>query len=284
MKKIVSLFVSLALAVTLQAEEAEYYRGYNYISVGVQQIHYEERITLSDGTYVKSSADASSPVYISGSLIRINDKYDFSIDISSTLLPSQIDEKWYADGAYVQKNKFDALITNMQFLGHYKVTDNHRLLFGALYKLDSFKRYDFRDTNGNPILDATTGAKLGLTEERVATLYAAIGYGYESAPFGVKNGFRFKGELIYAHALWSDATNTGFTEVSFDSINSYKVSASGYVGYTVYKNIEVGCFLSYSREEKNGVDVADDQHTKWPENTLDLLQGGLSVVWNFSKE
>jgi len=285
MKKLLLLssLVFLTYANENTQQTTDNYRGYNYISIGMEQVQYEEDITLSNGLKVHSKATASSPVYISGSLMRVNDTFDFSIDISSTILPTQVDEKWYADGSLAQQNKFDALITNMQFLGHYKFTNNHRLLAGVMYKLNSFKRYDFRDENGNPILDADTGAKIGLTEERVATLYAAIGYGYESTPFAKPDSFRFKLDLLAAHAIWNEATNTGFERVVFDSINGYKLSASGYVGYTIYDNVELGCFLTYFKEYKNGVDTADDQHTKWPDNTLSILQGGLSIVWNFSQ-
>jgi len=284
MKKLLLLCGCSLVALAQGDHTQEHYRGYNYISIGVEHADYQEEITLSSGQHVTTSAKANSPVYISGSLIRINKTFDFSIDISSTLLPNQIDEKWYLDGTLAQQNQFDALITNMQFLAHYKITQHHRILGGAMYKLNSFKRYDFRDENGNVILDSTTGAKLGLIEERVATLYAALGYGYESAPFALKDGFRFKGDLVLAHAIWNEATNTGFSKVSFDSIDSYKVVASAYVGYTVFENVELGCFFNYTREKKNGVDIASDGHTKWPENRLDLYQSGLSVVWNFSKE
>ncbi len=285
MKKLLlfSSVLCLAYASESTPQTTENYRGYNYISIGMEQIQYEEDITLSTGVKVHSKARASSPVYISGSLIRVNDTFDFSIDISSTLLPKQVNEKWYTDGNLAQQNKFDALITNMQFLGHYKITDNHRILAGIMYKLNSFKRYDFKDENGNPILDTNTGAKIGLTEERVATLYAAVGYGFESTPFAKPNSIRYKFDLLAAHAIWNEATNTGFERVVFDSINAYKFSASGYIGYTIYNNVELGCFLNYFKEYKNGVDTASDQHTKWPDNTLSILQGGVSLVWNFSK-
>jgi hypothetical protein len=281
MKKIF-LLCSFFLLAYASEESSQSYRGYNYVSVGMEQVQYEEDITLSSGAKVHSKAHSSSPVYISGSLVRVNKTFDFSIDISSTLLPAQVDEKWYINGDFVQQNQFDALITNMQFLGHYKFTNNHRLLAGLMYKLNSFKRYAFKDENGNLILDNTTGAKIGLTEERVATLYAAIGYGYESAPFARKKSIRYKCDLLFAKAIWNEATNTGFNKVVFNSTNSYKFIGSGYIGYTIYKNVELGCFVNYSKEQKKGVDTATDKHIKWPENTLSILQGGFSVAWNFS--
>jgi len=282
MKKISFLLLT---SLALFANEAidDKYRGYSYVSVGIENITYQEDIVLGDGSVIHSNASTTSPVYISGSLVKINNRYDFSIDISSTLLPSQSEEEWYVNGDLAQKNQFDALISNMQFLIHYKYTNNHRLLAGLMYKLNTFKRYQFVDEEGNPIVDQATGAKIGLIEERVATLYAALGYGYESTYFANKEHIRYKCSALIGQAIWSQATSTGFEEVTFDSLSSYKAELSGYVGYPIYEGLEIGVFANYIYEKKNGVDVADDGHTKWPENDLELWQTGLSVVWNFSK-
>lgn len=35
-------------------------------------------------------------------------------------------------------------------------------------------------------------------------------------------------------------------------------------------------------QKKSGTDVASDGHTKWPETELEIWQGGISAVWNFS--
>ena len=280
--KIVGLLALVPLAL-FAGESKPLYDGYSYFSVGMQNTKYEENIVLSNGQKVHSSATATSPVYISGSLIRINDKFDFSMDLLSTLLPTETDEKWYLDGVYTQQNKFDATITNMQFYGHYKLTNNHRIVFGPTYSLNSFKRYTFKDANGNIILDNVTGARLGLTEERVANLRFAVGYWYESAPHGRTQQMRYRFNATFGHSIWTQATNTGFEKVSFDTINSYELQSSAYAGYTVFKGLEIGAFAGYSRQEKTSTDVASDGHTKWPKNTLTLLQGGISVVWNFSE-
>jgi hypothetical protein len=50
------------------------------------------------------------------------------------------------------------------------------------------------------------------------------------------------------------------------------------------EGLELGVFTNYSYQKKSGTDVASDGHTKWPENTLEIWQTGLSLVWNFSKE
>ena len=282
MKTKIAGLLALVPLLLSAGESKPLYDGYSYFSIGMQNVKYEENTVLSNGQKVHSFAIATSPVYISGSLIRINDKFDFSMDLLSTLLPTETDEKWYLDGVYTQQNKFDATITNMQFYGQYKLTNRHRIVFGPTYSLNSFKRYTFKDANGNIILDNITGAKLGLTEERVANLYLAVGYWYESAPHGLVQQMRYRFNVTFGHSIWTQATNTGFEKVSFDSIDSYELQSSLYAGYTVFKGLEVGAFAGYSQQEKRFTDVASDGHTKWPKNTLTLLQGGISFVWNFS--
>lgn len=263
--------------------------SYTYFSFGLENIDYSETLTLSDGSHAASSAQGSSPVYISGGLIKINGLYDFSMDISSTLLPSQLDERWKIDGALAQQNQFDAMISSMQFLGHYKLSDSHRLVAGPTYKLNSYKRYTFKDADGNylaqedPSTHLPTNVKYGLIQERVATLYATGGYWYESIPHATPNQIRLKGNLLVGLPIWNEASNTEFENVTFNSPRGYQLEANGYIGYPIMKGLEIGAFIGYSQQKKSGTDVASDGHTKWPENTLKVWQGGISAVWNFQQ-
>lgn len=284
MKKIL---ITALIPLALGASEGGY-DGYTYFSVGMEHVNYAESLTLSDGNHAQSSAKGSSPVYISGGLIRLNNKYDFSMDISSTLLSSQLGEEWQINGATAQRNQFDAMINSMQFLGHYKITNNHRLVFGPTYTLNSYKRYTFKDENGNylvqkdPVSNLQTSIHNGLIQERVATLYATAGYWYESAPHATPKTLRYKISLVGGIPVWNNASNTEFENVSFNSTSGYKGEATAYLGYPIMEGLELGVFTNYSYQKKSGTDVASDGHTKWPENTLEIWQTGLSLVWNFS--
>ncbi len=278
MKKIV-LF-SLFSAISLLAQSSGGYNGYTYFSVGVENITYKESFFSNTlGANVNSVAKASSPVYISGGLMRVNDTFDFSMDIASTLLPTTSDEEWSVGGALAQKNSFDAMISSMEFLGHYKLTDNHRAVAGLAYKLDSYKRYDFRDPAGDPL-----DPEEGLSEERVATLYLTTGYWYESIPQATPGQVRFKASATVGLPVWNQATNTSFKKITFNSTNGYKANANLYAGYPVLDGVELGLFCGYNFQKKSGTDVASDGHTKWPENELEIWQGGISAVWNFSNK
>ncbi|MDD5716929.1 MAG: hypothetical protein PHW64_03925 [Sulfuricurvum sp.] len=289
MKKLLAITL-LPLAVYAQGY-SDVYDGYSYFSIGMESASYSEDFFSSSlGENVHSSAKASSPVYISGALVRINHRYDFSMDMSSTLLPTQSDEQWSGStSGLLQTNQFDSTINSMQFLGHYKFTNNHRFVLGSTYKLDSYKRYTFKDANGNYLnqLDSNgndTGVKLGLSQERVATLYATTGYWYESIPHASLGNIRFKANTLVSLPVWNEASNTAFEKITFNSTSGYKLEANVYAGYPLMKGLEIGLFAGYSEQKKSGTDTAADGRTKWPENTLKVTQAGVSVVWNFTKE
>lgn len=277
MKKILLLGL---IPFALSAKDSSLYDGYSYFGFGSQSISYKEDYTYQSGEKIKSSADASSPIYISGSLVRVNEQYDFSIDFASTILPTQITEKWQSDWRFVQQNKFDATINSMQLLGHYKLTDNHRIVAGPGYSLNSYKRYEFKDQNGNYLTDPHTNAKYGLLEERVATLYISGGYWFESIPHATQGEPRFKFATLLSLPIWNQATNTEFEKVTFDSTSGYRFEVNGYAGYPIMDGLEIGLFGRYSIQKKSKTDTIGSVH--WPENTLTQLQMGINAVWNFN--
>ncbi len=289
MKKL--LFITL-IPLALCASDGKY-DGYSYFSVGMQNITYKEKFfSTTSNANVNSIAEATSPVYISGGLMRVNDQYDFSMDIASTMLPSKSDEEWKIGGALAQTNSFDAMINSMAFLGHYKFTDNHRFVLGTTYTLNSYKRYTWKDETGKELPEKTTDlvtgatiyAPIGLTEERVATLYATTGYWYESIPHATKGQVRLKANALIGLPVWNQASNTAFEKMTFNSTSGYKFETNFYAGYPIISGLELGAFAGYSQQKKSGTDVASDGHTKWPENTLGIWQTGLSLVWNFANK
>ncbi|RLA82573.1 MAG: hypothetical protein DRG78_06795 [Epsilonproteobacteria bacterium] len=254
------------------------YGSYNYIAFGFESINYQEIGTLSDGSSFISNATADSPVYLSGSLTRINEKYDFSIDAISTLLPTQADETWHADGVLASTDKLELLVSSIKFLGQYKKTNNHRISSGLRYDLNLYKRHTYRDVSGNTMVDSD-GNKISLTEEKVATLSLMGGYIYENAPHS--NGrYRYKFSALAGIPIWRNATNTGFKDITYNSTTGYSYEIGGYFGYEIIKGLEIGMFADYDYQIKTGGDKIDG--VLWPENTLKVFRSGLSFVWNFN--
>jgi len=273
MKKKILLSSVGAMMLLTQGYADTKYESYNYIGFGVESLSYVEN-PIKNGIQYKTSVEVNSPVYTSGSLINAGDHFDFSIDAASTLTPTQGDEQVQnTDTSYVvQENKFDAMVSDLKILVHYKVNNNHRLVFGPSYEMFSMKRHSFSIPN------------IELNQETIATLNGTVGYWYENAPFS-NGGMRFKTSVLYGVPMWRDATNTSSEELSFNSTNGYFANWSGYVGFEMTKGLELGFFGEYTFTKKEGDDETinlDGKTVTWPDNELETFRYGLNLVWNFS--
>lgn len=280
MKKItLALTTSVALLATnLTAEQK--YNSYSYIGFGTETATYQETGTTTDGTKFKSSATTSSPVYMSGSLININNTVDFTIDAASTLLPTTTEEKWQKGDYLYQKNKYDSVQSDLMFLLHYKLNQNHRVVVGPNYHMFSMKRHSYINPDGTTKL--IDGNEVGLNQEDIATLNGTFGYWYEHAPFS-NGGMRIKGSVLYGVPIWNKATNTGSTDIEFESTKGSTINLNGYIGFEVIKGLEIGMFGGYTLKKKDGADdfLIGANTITWPQNELETFRYGVSFVWNF---
>jgi len=286
MKKL--LVLSAALISSLFAANNGNYDGYSYFAVGVENFKYTEKfIYLFKSNYkgdngriyikgesvaVKSKLNVTSPVYLSGSLIRFNDNWDLSMDFVSTLKPNTAKEDWFdrGDNSIIMTNYATIMSNSMKFLMHYKITNNHRLTFGLNYILNTFKRFNDPDVSTTHLVEETT-----------STLVADIGYWFESNS-AAKNGLRIKYELTAGFPIYENVENTAAPELEFNKAKGFNLDTSAYVGYTVYKGIELGIFGSYSYMYRDGDEKTyKNQKVIWPTNITQALRGGLQVTWKF---
>ena len=287
MKKILLLG---SLVLSSMAYDSSMYKGYSYFGAGVEKFTYSEKFLYTFRTpykgdngrqyktdekvAVKSESKSTNIVYVSGGLIEMTPKWDLSMDFASTLKPQIVDEEWNdrSDDSTIMKNNSTIFSNSMTFLLHYKLTDNHRITFGANYILNVFKRFSDPDENGNQ----------DLTEETVATLMADIGYWFESAPVTRSEGFRLKYNLTFGLPIYENVTNTGAPGVEITDTAGYNIDTSVYVGYTLFKGLEVGVFTSYSYMYRDG-DTTNykGQQIIWPTNITQAVRGGLQVAWKF---
>ncbi len=268
------LILSLAGMATVLSAESKSFDGYSYGGIGFESATYKE----THGS-LKSSAKGSSPVYTTGSLVRVNDRYDFSLDFSSTLLPSTINEKWSNASGTILTDDYALLANSAQILVHYKLTPQHRIVVGPYYVLNTFKRYN------QIAIDPTQVVVVpGVTEEQSASVSGIIGYWYESNTAAIE-GWRYKGSALISHPLWQKTTNTASTgDIAFSDIGGYNVDISAYAGYTLFKGFEIGTFAGYNRQQRNGGGPKLDSvgnHVTWPENTLQTYRAGVNAVWHF---
>lgn len=275
---------AVMISTTSLVANSDQYDSYNYIGFGVENVTYKEMGTLDDGTSFKSSVTVDSPVYTSGSLIRARDSFDFSIDAASTLSPTQGDEKWQHGDYLVQENKFDAVLSELKILVHYKISNNHRFVFGPSYDMFTMKRHTYiNPADGSEKLQ--DGNSISLNEERISTLFGTAGYWYESSPFS-NGGMRIRANIGYSQPMWREAANTSSEEVIFNSTTGYKVDAGAYLGFQMTKGLEIGFFGNYGFVKKEGGDSLEvgGETITWPENDLETFRYGVNFVWNFSKK
>jgi len=285
MKKL--LVLSLVAGSLLYAGNRNF-DGYSYFSIGAENFKYTEKFiytftssyTAENGkTYlkgeqvaIKSKVNVTSPVYLSGGLIKFNDKWDLSMDFASTLKPNTTTEEWLdrGDDTTIVKNYATIMSNSMKFLLHYKLTNQHRLTFGFSYILNTFKRFNDPDAG-------TTQ----LVEETSATATLDVGYWFESAT-AAKKGFRIKYELTAGLPVYQDLQNTAAPELTFDNATGFNLDTSLYMGYTLFRGLEMGVFGNYSYMYRDGeTKTYNGQTVIWPTNITQSLRGGLQVTWKF---
>jgi len=272
----VAVFILSSSLVSYAADKDERsFDGYSYLAIGYAKTNYKEKSSLKiNGKNVETDVTVSSPIYYSGGLFKVTDKYDFSIDAKSTLVANSSEETWSA-GVNLQENEFDATLNDIQILAHYKFTNKHRLVLGGGFSLNTFKRYDYQ------ALVTGINAPIGVVEERVADLAVRAGYVFESATAAYR-GFRYRFNAIASKPIWIQASNTYITEKQFDDTDGYAFEIGGYAGYALINGAELGVFASYSYQKLDGgKDVSNGIVTEWPENELQTTSIGLQFNWKF---
>lgn len=253
--------------------------GYSYLRVAVQNMKYKEHYVykndngaIKKGDVQENDFSGTNIVYMGGGLSRINDQYDFSLDSISTLIPSEIDEKWTLNQATInQKNRATIDFTQVNLLLHQKYGKHHRAVGGIEFKKLAFERYDYDTIQDIP------DDKLPLVNirERLSSLSLDAGYWYESKSVGI-GGIRYMTKALVKIPFWQKAENTAHPDITFSDVSGYDVELDGELAYTIYPNIELGLLGSYGYIYRTGQDKGT---IHWPENTYTSYTTGLSVNW-----
>ena len=274
-----------------QADPPVEFDGYTYIIFGTEAIRYQEHTKNSSGSTtitVDSDVEVISPVYISGSLTRVNETFDFSMEGTSTLLPTHGTESWKVEvdsgsssATYdpAQDNRFDLLASSMQFLFHYKATPRFRYIGGLLYTLNSFKRYQWKSYTNLVSTNDT------LIEERYASLVGSVGVWYENAP-AASQLLHYRLRALIGAPLWQETTNTAeeYGNLVFTSTEGHNLNLDAYAGLRVYPGIELGGFFGYDQQYRAAdetVNAGSGRVVTWPENRLAFFRYGAMIVWKF---
>ena len=262
-------------------------QGYSFFKTAMQHISYEERYVykkdnpqsgIRKGDVQKNDFSGTNLVTIGGNISPINEKYDFSFETISTLLPQEIDEKWTIGGRTNQTDKATIDFTQVTLLLHQKYTPKHRAVGGFEFKKLSFERYDFGLENGNNAFPQLSNKEQTLVNirERISSLSLNAGYWYESGNVG-KEGWHYNAKALVKVPVWQNAENTSAPEVSFSDPSGYDFDLEVGTSYSIMPNIDVGLIAGYSYIFRSGESKGN---IHWPKNTFKAYTLGLSFMWN----
>jgi len=261
-----------------EAQTKENSEGYSFFKTAMQHISYEERHVyqkdhpekgINKGDVQKNDFSGTNLVTIGGNISPINDKYDFSFETVSTIVPQEIEEKWTIGDRVNQTDKATLDFTQITFLLHQKYTPQHRAVAGLEFKKMEFERYDFVS-----VLNGATS--LNNIRERTSSVSLDAGYWYESGNVG-KKGWHYSARGLVKVPVWQDAINTASPEISFSDPSGYDLNMEVSASYSILPNIDVGVILGYDYIFRNGESKGS---IHWPENTFSAYTLGVSLLWN----
>lgn len=261
--------------------------GYSFFKTGFQTISYQERYVykkdhpsrgISKGDVQKNDFSGTNFVTIGGNISPINDKYDFSLETVSTILPQEVDEEWTVGGRTNQTDKATIDFTQITFLIHQKITPNHRAVGGIEFKKLAFERYDFGLPGGENAFPQLSDNEQSLINirERLSSLSLNAGYWYESDNIG-KKGWHYSTKALVKVPFWQTAENTSAPNTIFTDPSGYDFDIELGLSYMIQPGIDLGLFTGYSYIYRAG---ESQGNIHWPENTFNAFSVGLSFIWN----
>lgn len=280
MRKIFLVLLTLLGTVTLfGAQKADPGYGFAMVGFGRQDAAYSSRYTAADGSTISTVSKNVAPYYATGSLVKLNRRFDLGLQASSTLF-AQSSSETFNFGDEVDEHKLDMTVSQLTFSLHNKLDRNSRIVFALGYSYELLKRYNFN--SDNPF------SPLGLIENSIAAFYTEVGY-------VLSNGYRL-GEakwhyLVEIHAglpFLSINTRTFPTQEPASKSNvglvyGYSIRPRLYGGYHFARGAEVGLFYEFyyrTYYDKRELPYGDSVVTS-DSQTLKRQQVGISALWRF---
>lgn len=229
------LFLSVIISSVIAHDIEKKHYGYSYLAVGFKTTLYEQVFKSSSGDY-KLTSNIVNPYYTTATLTRINEELGFEIYAASTLFAKSTTED-VSSINNTASHKLDFSTTDIALTLHYKpINENHRITLGSRYTYEVLKRYDFKEE---------TLSKVALVENRIASISFDVGYMYVSKIETGIDGFHYRVGISAGIPFYAITADT-YPPESFDMGTSwgYKIDSNVYVGYPIYKGIELGAYAN----------------------------------------
>jgi len=272
------LFIVLVLFTNLIAEEEcenQKKYGYSYVAIGMQHTSYKQVFNSTSSDYTLKS-NSISPYYTTATLTRINEKFGFEIYAASTLFAKRTTEDVLSDKPTVS-HSLDMSLTDIAFTLHYKpYSEHHRVTFAARYIYEVLKRYDFKD---EPL------KSIGMVENRIATVSVDVGYLYVSQLHTGVEGLNYRlGSALGIPFIAATADTYPSNQLDIGTTFGYKFNANAYLGYTVFKGVELGGYLDYMyilKSTSTNYQDFDGNIITSKDSSMNSMRYGFMASWSF---
>ncbi|MBL4865033.1 MAG: hypothetical protein JKY67_01500 [Pseudomonadales bacterium] len=277
------------------------FAGYSYLGVSTEHLYYSEQYVIQ-GLAFRTSVSVDSPVLVSGGLHDINEKFSFSINVSSTLSPGDVEEKLLFDDQAivdingtdnVHVNKYSVAMAKTQTLLHYRLTPKFEILAGVGFDLHIFKRFgwstqlqersvvvDGVTVQSLVILTSDTEARLlelptGAVEQTIFSMDGLLGVGYDSGNI-TDNDWRFYGTALVGKSLIRTIENTLYPDVQFEGTGGSRYSTNFGVSHKIFKGAHFGVEGYYSKISRSEESV---QGVIAAKSETEIIRLTFSFMW-----
>lgn len=275
--------------------EADDQRGYSFfMALGQQRLHYEEKASILP---VKTAADVTNPLLITGALYAISDDLLVSLDAEATFAADTTTEQWKATSNnfagtpltsnVLQEDQFKLQQSGTRLLGHYRLQDHWFLITGPAFRSQTFKRFGFQAGVDN----ATNIMSSQVVEESSSEILWQLGLALESEQLK-DSKTHYSARLYTGMPLWREVENTLITNHTFDATSGRDWVFEGRYSYAVHPKIHVGAWAQYSISERGSQKTCIDSpggnsaacgvnqsQAELPKSELRGLGYGVELLW-----
>lgn len=255
-------------------------QGFSYfMGLGQLQSRYQESVSIMP---VKSKAQSSSLILISGALFAVNEEYLMSLDSMTTFYPNTATESWNATTAtfngikltnpLLQQNSYNLSVSNTQLYLHKRIEGDFFVFGGPSFASNSFRRYSFAQGPDKAIATPSSTT----VEETSSEFLANVGIELESSQ--VRNApNHYSIRLSAATPLWRRLQNTSLPQYVFSSAKGYDLGVEGRYSWAIHKNVQLGGWgrVAHSYRDKQLIGTT----VELPASTLDTFGYGLELLW-----
>ena len=211
----------------------------------------------------------------------MTDSVLFSVDSEITIAPGRSTETWTATAPafngitltspVLQRNGFSLNQTNLQLLGHYRVTGPWFASAGFVARTLAFQRFLFVAGPDNAV-STPSGTTV---QEDAAELILQLGAALESERVR-KSDSHYSLRALAGVPVWRRVRNTSVPELSFDKPGGWDLALEGRYSMAVRDSVHVGLWGKWSLTHRPRQTLG---LVELPVSRMTGLNYGIELLW-----